>query len=280
MTNPIRDFHAHIYYDARTGRWRETDRGRGAAALRGARRALSFRAGRPASARQLPVDRTARAVRRCSRNGWCSIAAPLTIFAHASTGDDLADHTQHVIWFGAERSARPVECSALGVGDPAVDQIVVILGQLAGEVADLEIPRARPTAPASLRPRFRSRNICSKLSSSSGQISRSMHLDPAAPRQVHHRAAGDPVEEAVGGRRVERAVANEEDVGAGRFGHAPAPVEHQGIVEAAVLGMLPRQACRSCTGRPPWMPSARCRARAGATARCPGECRPSDLRGS
>ena len=24
----------------------------------------------------------------------------LTIFAHAETGDDLADHTDHVIWFG------------------------------------------------------------------------------------------------------------------------------------------------------------------------------------
>ena len=24
----------------------------------------------------------------------------LTIFAHATTGDDLADHSQHVIWFG------------------------------------------------------------------------------------------------------------------------------------------------------------------------------------
>ena len=24
----------------------------------------------------------------------------LTIFAHTSTGDDLADHTEHVIWFG------------------------------------------------------------------------------------------------------------------------------------------------------------------------------------
>ncbi|HEX8842689.1 MAG TPA: DOPA 4,5-dioxygenase family protein [Sphingomicrobium sp.] len=24
----------------------------------------------------------------------------LTIFAHAETGDDLADHTEHVIWFG------------------------------------------------------------------------------------------------------------------------------------------------------------------------------------
>jgi DOPA 4,5-dioxygenase len=24
----------------------------------------------------------------------------LTIFAHTSTGEDLADHTEHVIWFG------------------------------------------------------------------------------------------------------------------------------------------------------------------------------------
>ena len=27
-----------------------------------------------------------------------------TIFAHATTGDDLADHTQHVIWFGPSES--------------------------------------------------------------------------------------------------------------------------------------------------------------------------------
>ena len=25
---------------------------------------------------------------------------PLTIFVHANTGDDLADHTRHVIWLG------------------------------------------------------------------------------------------------------------------------------------------------------------------------------------
>jgi DOPA 4,5-dioxygenase len=28
----------------------------------------------------------------------------LTIFAHASTGDDRADHTEHVIWFGPSES--------------------------------------------------------------------------------------------------------------------------------------------------------------------------------
>ena len=32
---------------------------------------------------------------------WIALnRAGLTIFAHTSTGDDLADHTQHVIWFG------------------------------------------------------------------------------------------------------------------------------------------------------------------------------------
>lgn len=32
---------------------------------------------------------------------WLSLnRGALTIFAHANTGDGLADHTQHVIWFG------------------------------------------------------------------------------------------------------------------------------------------------------------------------------------
>ena len=32
---------------------------------------------------------------------WLSVnRAGLTIFAHASTGDDLADHSHNVVWFG------------------------------------------------------------------------------------------------------------------------------------------------------------------------------------
>jgi aromatic ring-cleaving dioxygenase len=32
---------------------------------------------------------------------WLTLnRGPLTVFAHANTGDDLADHTDHVIWFG------------------------------------------------------------------------------------------------------------------------------------------------------------------------------------
>ena len=33
---------------------------------------------------------------------WLSVnRAGLTIFVHASTGDDRADHTRNIIWFGA-----------------------------------------------------------------------------------------------------------------------------------------------------------------------------------
>ena len=35
----------------------------------------------------------------------------LTIFAHANTGEDLADHTRHVIWFGA---SEPLDLSIFG----------------------------------------------------------------------------------------------------------------------------------------------------------------------
>jgi DOPA 4,5-dioxygenase len=35
----------------------------------------------------------------------------LTIFGHANTGNDLADHTDHVIWFGA---SEPLDLSIFG----------------------------------------------------------------------------------------------------------------------------------------------------------------------
>lgn len=34
----------------------------------------------------------------------------LTIFAHTSTGDDIPDHTEHVIWFGP---SEPLDLSVL-----------------------------------------------------------------------------------------------------------------------------------------------------------------------
>lgn len=36
---------------------------------------------------------------------------PLTVFAHANTGDELADHTRHVIWFGP---SEPLDLSIFG----------------------------------------------------------------------------------------------------------------------------------------------------------------------
>jgi DOPA 4,5-dioxygenase len=35
----------------------------------------------------------------------------LTVFAHANSGDDRADHTAHVIWFG---ESEPLELSIFG----------------------------------------------------------------------------------------------------------------------------------------------------------------------
>ena len=95
----IRDFHAHIYFDPP-----EID---GAKALGGhAHEHFGVPEGRyhlrpvgphPRGSCQLTIP--------ASMFGefaqWLVLnRGALTIFAHANTGDDLADHTQHVIWFG------------------------------------------------------------------------------------------------------------------------------------------------------------------------------------
>jgi DOPA 4,5-dioxygenase len=100
MAEPsIRDFHAHIYYDAE-----EVDLAKKLAAAAQARFPVAV-----GHFHLKPVGPHPR--------GSCQLTVPadvfgdvaqwlalnrglLTIFAHANTGDDLADHTQHVIWFG------------------------------------------------------------------------------------------------------------------------------------------------------------------------------------
>ncbi|HEX8257742.1 MAG TPA: DOPA 4,5-dioxygenase family protein [Allosphingosinicella sp.] len=43
---------------------------------------------------------------------WAAVSrGELTLFVHATTGDDLADHTRHVIWFGA---SEPLDLSIFG----------------------------------------------------------------------------------------------------------------------------------------------------------------------
>ena len=95
----IRDFHAHLYFDPG-----EVDRARAVAAA--AREKFGVPVGHFHLAPIGPHPR-----------GSCQLTVPpelfgdfarwavlnrdgLTIFAHASTGDDRADHHDHVIWFG------------------------------------------------------------------------------------------------------------------------------------------------------------------------------------
>jgi DOPA 4,5-dioxygenase len=108
MTEPnIRDFHAHIYYDPE-----EVERAKQLAAAAHERFGLAI--GRfhlapvgphPRGSVQLSVPKddfgSVAQFLALNRNG-------LTIFAHAETGNDLADHTQHVIWFG---ESEPLDLS-------------------------------------------------------------------------------------------------------------------------------------------------------------------------
>jgi aromatic ring-cleaving dioxygenase len=95
----VRDFHAHIYYDPD-----EVNLARELAAAVQARFRVEVGhfhlrpvGPHPGGSVQLTVPRDA----------FGDVAqflalnrGKLTIFAHAETGDDLADHTRHVIWFG------------------------------------------------------------------------------------------------------------------------------------------------------------------------------------
>jgi aromatic ring-cleaving dioxygenase len=101
MTEPrIHDFHAHLYYDPA-----EVERARAVAA------ALTARFP------DIPVGHFHLAPVGPHPRGSCQLTVPtalfgevagwlalnrdgITVFAHASTGDHLADHTDHVIWFG------------------------------------------------------------------------------------------------------------------------------------------------------------------------------------
>jgi DOPA 4,5-dioxygenase len=100
MTEPaIRDFHAHLYYDPD-----EVELARQIAAAALARFPIAVGhfhlrpvGPHPRGSVQLTVPRDAFG----DIAQWLALnRGPLTVFAHAETGDDLADHTEHVIWFG------------------------------------------------------------------------------------------------------------------------------------------------------------------------------------
>ncbi|HEX6603387.1 MAG TPA: DOPA 4,5-dioxygenase family protein [Sphingomicrobium sp.] len=95
----IRDFHAHVYYDPA-----EVDLAKSLAAA--AQQRFGVAVGHfhlkpvgphPRGSVQLtvPTDKFG------AVGQWLALnRGGLTIFAHANTGEDLADHTRHVIWFG------------------------------------------------------------------------------------------------------------------------------------------------------------------------------------
>ena len=95
----IENFHAHIYYDAE-----EVERARQLAAAAQQRFSLPvghFHLGPVGPHPRGSVQMTVPADQFGDVAQWLALdRGGLTIFAHANTGDDLADHTQHVIWFG------------------------------------------------------------------------------------------------------------------------------------------------------------------------------------
>lgn len=95
----IRDFHAHIYFNP--------DELPAAQALAAeAQRRFAVAVGhfhqRPVGPHPRgSVQLTVAPDRFGDFAAWASVhRAGLTIFAHASTGDDRTDHTHNVIWFG------------------------------------------------------------------------------------------------------------------------------------------------------------------------------------
>lgn len=101
--SPITGYHAHVYFDART-------RERAQQLCEAAGRVLHLSVGRM---HDQPVGPHPR--------GSCQLAfGPeqfgevipwlvenrdgLTVFAHATTGDALKDHTEHVLWLGASET--------------------------------------------------------------------------------------------------------------------------------------------------------------------------------
>ena len=97
--SPIRDFHAHIYFNPD-----QLEQAQTLAAA--AHERFGVRVGRfhehpvgphPRASCQLTVEPH----QFGDFAQWMALnRTGLTIFAHASTGADLPDHTEHVIWFG------------------------------------------------------------------------------------------------------------------------------------------------------------------------------------
>ncbi|QDP18995.1 DOPA 4,5-dioxygenase family protein [Sphingomonas xanthus] len=96
---PIRDFHAHIYFDAV-----EVDAARALAQRANAKFGIRVGQYHPGPVGPHPrgsVQLTVPTQQFGEVATWLAVNRDgLTVFAHASTGDDRADHRDHVVWFG------------------------------------------------------------------------------------------------------------------------------------------------------------------------------------
>ncbi len=106
----IRDYHAHVYFDPH-----EVEKAREVAEA--GRAAFGCEVGHFHVA---PVGPHPRGSVQLSLHpdqfagfaAWASEGrAGLTIFAHGLSGDDLADHTRYVVWFG---TSEPLDLSIFG----------------------------------------------------------------------------------------------------------------------------------------------------------------------
>ena len=111
MTQPrISDFHAHIYFDP-------AELGQAQTLARAAQERFGVAVGhfhqRPVGPHPRgSVQMTVPTELFGEVATWLAInRAGLTIFAHASTGDDRQDHSHNVVWFGP---SEPLDLSIFG----------------------------------------------------------------------------------------------------------------------------------------------------------------------
>ena len=100
-----------------------------------------------------------------------------------------------------------------------MDEVVIILRQLARQVANLEIPWAGRADGGHFGGASGEEELLETFQFL-GPDRALDHFDPAPPREVDDGPPRDPVEKAVGRRRMQRAIANEKGVGPGRLGRA------------------------------------------------------------
>jgi site-specific DNA recombinase len=128
----------------------------------------------------------------------------------------------------------------LALRQAAVGEVEIVVPELHRQLPDLEVPGARRGDRRHFRGAAGEEELAEafELLRPDGALD---HLDAAAAGEVHHRPAGDAVQEAVRRRRVQGAVAHEEDVRPRRLGDLAAPIEHQRVVIALRLRLVTRQ---------------------------------------